>query len=115
MNEVNMNESYALYSNAPGLFGMPVGAMLICENCAGTILTPETFADDSPLPERPPLEDVWGNIEWRQKMNVRSIASLCKQRGLSPAEAKQKARSLAGDFFRNKSSGELATKRFWQG
>jgi hypothetical protein len=104
------NEGYAFFCDVCSRPGLPIGNMLLCEACTERIMSDRSFAAAR---EHPPVITSTSDLRLRQELNCESIVARCKRLGLSPEQAKQKARELALEFCRNKERGAELTIQFW--
>ena len=102
----NENSGYAFYSDVKLMGMVPVGNMLICEACTQRIVSPGSFA--APRKHKGSF-----SVDMLNEVNAESIIARCKKFGLSPEQAKQKARELGLEFQKNTERGQNLTEAFW--
>jgi HEAT repeat protein len=89
--------------------------MLICDACAERIVSDKSFAAQRRFGGSyvPATNSLPGEDDTLNKMNAESIIARCKRLGLSPEQAKKKARELALEFHKNQERGADLTYSFW--
>jgi hypothetical protein len=118
---IQRDGGFIFYSSA-GL-GSPgkvkeTGNMFLCEQCTNKICTPTGFADWSSTISESDVNAISGDpkklmIYLGQKNNAIGIAAVCNKHGLTPEQAKDKARELALLFWQDPEKAQMESVKFW--
>lgn len=102
---------YAFYSSAQ-MMGMTVGNMFLCEACTASVITEDMFAKQfAPTVVNP--EDLTAMREAMNAANAAGIAERCRVLGLSPDQARAKAKELANQYWNDPEKAGKAIQTFW--
>lgn len=111
---ISKGEGHLFYSSNE-LMGDTVGNMLLCDQCTNGLINNEMYTKNYQIDGRD-LMTVTDPKEMKaaiQQANDLGIIVQCKTLGLSPNEAKEKARELAVLFWENREKAEAESKTFW--
>ena len=113
-------EGYSFFSSAsmqvPGMKQL-TGNMLLCEDCTTKIMTPEQWRKEIPKQRELSGTDILANpnalLDMMHEVNADSIVQNCKERGLTPEQAKAKAREFAKRWWTAPEATQRESAKFW--
>ncbi len=105
--ESNDSGGYAFYSDVPMM-----GNMLFCKACTDQIITEYSFAAPRKYSGSFDLFSLKGNQ--LNEINAEAIIARCKKFGLTPSQAKQKAKELGLEFHKDNKYGQDLIYEFWR-
>jgi hypothetical protein len=123
--EIAHGDGYSFYSSAVLPAGdEPTGNMFLCDKCTRETVNDRMWAEPRPqlqsaeqLQRQMSREEMLANpravFELFKAQNAEGIVLTCKRLGLSPDEAKQKARELAVLWWKDKDRSRRETLQFF--
>ena len=114
---------YVFYSTAAmGFAGMgtpqETGNMMLCDDCTGQIITPDGYASQGPDVQEVSgadiLDNPFGLMEMMRKANDSAIIKRCRAHGLTPEQAREKAREFAVMWWKDSDAAQVASRDFWK-
>jgi len=90
------------------------GNLLLCDECAASVFAPENWDHAGGNVEALQTTDPEEMRQAMRRANKASIAVVCRSHGMTPAEAKAKARELAIRWWDDPRMGAVEVSAFWK-